>query len=300
VVTRQIRSKSNATVSINDNGAAIHLVLSIDISLGPEGFSVANLSNGGLGASIAGGDARGVYYGLGKLMRVSTFGPTFVVGTWRGKSAPIEPNGFRGMYLATHFENFFQAAPLEKVAEYIEDLSFLWGANTVVLEMPWEEYSGFDDPGMLREINITTALFAMAKTAGLQIGLVSCSNQGFTTRAKNLSACYPLPGNHFGEFNADDPQVSTVAPGGMEYLVNNYKQLLDTYHASGTHLDFFVNWPYDEGGSACAGEWPWGSTGFANLSVVLSSLVSKRTIQYFEIIINTRILQMSMFLVYIC
>jgi hypothetical protein len=160
------------------------------------------------------------------------------------------------MYLATHFQNFYQAAPLTKVAEYIEDLSFLWGANTVILEIPWEEYTGFDDPGMVHQINMTSAIFRASRAAGLMIGLVGVANQGFKTRPKTMAACYPLPLSHFGEFNALDPQVSTIKPGGMDYLKNNYKTLFSEYQVNAIELDFFVSWPYDEGGSGCASEWP--------------------------------------------
>jgi hypothetical protein len=59
---------------------------------------------------------------------------------------------------ATHDGNFYQAAPLAQVREYIEDLA-LWGANTVALIMPWEEYQSFEDPLMVEQIAMLVALF---------------------------------------------------------------------------------------------------------------------------------------------
>ena len=96
---------------------------------------------------------------------------------------------------------------MDEVGQYITELAALWGANTIVLEMPWEQFSGFDDPDMIREINLTTSLFLATRPTGIKLGLVGVANQGFTTRPESMKACYPLPGNHFGEFNADYPQV---------------------------------------------------------------------------------------------
>ena len=65
-----------------------------------------------------------------------------------------------------------------RARRYIEELACLWGANTVMLEMPWEQFSGFDDPTMVREINLTASLFLATKKAGLNVGLVGVANQG--------------------------------------------------------------------------------------------------------------------------
>ena len=224
VAARHITARSNATVGTDSPVAAVRLVLSIDTALGPEAFAILADSGPRGGVSIAGGDARGLYYGIGKLLRGSTFGAGFTASAWRGHSAPAAPNGFRAMYLATHLENFYQAAPIEQVQEYIEDLA-LWGANTVALVMPWEEFASFEDPTMVRQIKMMSSLYRAAQETGLGVGLVAASNQGFTTRPESIKACYPLPNDHFGEFNSGDPQVSTVKDGGVAYLLTNFGQL---------------------------------------------------------------------------
>jgi hypothetical protein len=174
VVARHITARSNATVAMDAPVAAVHLALAVDATLGPEAFAITTLDSGTRsGVSITGGDARGLYYGVGKLLRGSSFGATtsFTPSAWRGRSAPAAPNGFRAMYLATHDENFYQAAPIEKVQEYIEDLA-LWGANTMALVMPWEEFESFTDPLMVRQINMTATLFRVAQETGLEVGSV--------------------------------------------------------------------------------------------------------------------------------
>jgi hypothetical protein len=52
---------------------------------------------------VSGGDARGVLFGVGALLRDASFGAGgFAPGPRRGGGAPALPNGFRAMYLATH------------------------------------------------------------------------------------------------------------------------------------------------------------------------------------------------------
>ena len=69
VAARQITSKSNATVGLDASNAAIHIVVRVDTAIGPESFAIATLPSGDDGGvSVTGGDARGVYYGLGNLL----------------------------------------------------------------------------------------------------------------------------------------------------------------------------------------------------------------------------------------
>ena len=51
----------------------------------------------------------------------------------------------RGMYLATHFHNYYQVAPVAEVTRYIEDLS-LWGVNNYLVWFGMEEFNGMNDP----------------------------------------------------------------------------------------------------------------------------------------------------------
>ena len=67
----------------------------------------------------------------------------FTPSTWRGVSVPKMP--VRGMYLATHFQNYYQVAPIEEVTRYVEDLS-LWGVNSFLVWFGMEEFNGINDP----------------------------------------------------------------------------------------------------------------------------------------------------------
>ena len=113
ILARQILARCTSTVAFNASasGARITIELALDSSLGPEAFSLTSppTSNESTGQEptarvtgvvrVSGGDPRGVLFGVGKLLRTSSFAPgALVLGNWRSPhSAPAAPNGFRAM-----------------------------------------------------------------------------------------------------------------------------------------------------------------------------------------------------------
>ena len=73
----------------------------------------------------------------------------FHARAWRGDSVPACP--LRGVYFATHFNNYYEAASREEIQQYIEDLS-LWGTNFLMLHFPHWQYAGYDDPAARKMI----------------------------------------------------------------------------------------------------------------------------------------------------
>ncbi len=115
--------------------------LTTDPSVPAEGFRISSDEDGVI--QIAGGDDRGVLYGVGKLLHTSRFGDGEVeFGAWRGTSVPARP--IRGMYFATHFGNFYAAAPVEAIERYVEELA-LWGCNALAVWFDMHTYRGLDD-----------------------------------------------------------------------------------------------------------------------------------------------------------
>ena len=81
--------------------------LAIAPGIGSEGFRIEDRPGGGV--KIVGNDARGLLYGVGKLLRTSRYDcDGFTAGAWRGTSIPEKP--VRGIYFATHFHNFYHDA----------------------------------------------------------------------------------------------------------------------------------------------------------------------------------------------
>ena len=116
--------------------------LSLEGGVGKEGFQIGHREGGGV--RIVGNDERGLLYGVGKFLRTSRLEPNgHVAGAWIGTSVPKKD--IRGMYLATHFHNFYHDAPLADVTRYVEELA-LWGVNSFMVWHDMHHFAGFDDP----------------------------------------------------------------------------------------------------------------------------------------------------------
>ena len=84
----------------------------------------------------------------------------------------------RGIYLATHFHNFYHDAPIEEVQQYVEDLG-LWGFNTVVVWYDMHHFQGFDAAATVQFRQRLAAICGAARRVGLDVGLVRVANEGY-------------------------------------------------------------------------------------------------------------------------
>lgn len=257
VFTRHLAERCGGRVKISDN-APLTVELAIEESAEAEGFSITQ--DGKDTIRITGNDERGLLYGLGRFLRTSRYdGDGFTPGDWRGTDAPM--GSFRAIYAATHFNNFYEAAPIEEVQQYLEDVA-MWGANAVIAHFPAWQFTGFDDPAARKTLEQIRRLLKAARSIGLKVGLIQASNQGFSTAPKEiLAAKYPDDLARRGDLGTN------ICPGnsaGHDYLMELYSQLTDEYKDIG--LDYLLFWPYDEGGCGCSQCWPWGAKGHPKLS----------------------------------
>ena len=147
VFARQVGERCDARITSADN-AQLRVILAIEPGLGSEGFKITDDGNAGI--HIIGNDERGLLNGVGKFLHNSRYDQGgFTPADWRGASAP--QGSFRALYAATHFMNFYEAAPVQEVQSYIEDLG-LWGANVVIVHFPTWTFKGFDDPAARRNL----------------------------------------------------------------------------------------------------------------------------------------------------
>ncbi len=265
ILERQILQRCDA-VHLTHGNIDLSIELKVDKSIGSEIFQI---EDGKLGVvRISGGDPRGVLFGIGKFLRSSRFTQDgFVPGTWRGTSAPDNP--VRGIYLATHFNNFYEAAPIEEVVQYIQDLG-LWGYNTIFIHYPTWQFDNLQSEPSRIWFNRFKEILASAKKYGLQIGLIQPVNQGYKSTPDSLRGT-KVPGNRRGNHGVN---LCPSIPEAREMLLDLYSNLLDQF--AEISLDYFIFWPYDEGGCACSQCWPWGGRGFPKLSREMETLIHRK------------------------
>ena len=154
LLARQITARCDAEV-ITSGEAELTINLAIEPGIGDEGFKIEGDTDGAI--RIVGNDERGLLFGVGKFLRASRYDRGgFTPGTWRGTSIPKCP--VRAIYLATHYRNFYEAASLEEVGQYIESLG-LWGYNTVIIHYPTWQFTGISDPAAREWLERSKKLF---------------------------------------------------------------------------------------------------------------------------------------------
>ncbi len=157
--------------------------LGVDPSLPAESFQI---KGDPCQMQILGGDRLGLLYGVGKFLRTSRREDgQFIPSEWRGFSQPQKE--VRGIYFATHFHNFYQDAPVEKVSQYIQDIA-LWGFNTLSVWFDLHTYPGINDPAAQAMITRLRQLLQAARAIGLKTSLTLLANEAFANSPEHLRA----------------------------------------------------------------------------------------------------------------
>ena len=267
ILRRQISRRCNAIVQLNETSQAkLTVELSIQPDIKSEGFRIEDGKTGTI--RILGGDARGVLYGVGKFLRTARYDSKgFTPGKWRGKSSP--KGIVRAVYLATHLNNYYESAHISEVKRYIEDLG-LWGYNTILVHYPTWQFEDLKDPESRKWLRRFSFVLAHAKDCGLQIGLLQVPNQGYKSAPEALRGV-KVPGHRRGNHGVN---LCSSKPEAQKMLVELNEVLL--YVFKGIGLDYFVFWPYDEGGCKCEKCWPWGAKGYLEISKAVTKRIKSR------------------------
>ncbi len=267
IVANRILKRSNVTI-VRTGSAALIIELGIDPTITAGGFQVAQKSASHI--QILGSNPSGLTAGCGKFLRTSRFhSEGFAPSEWQGTSVPACQ--MRGIYLATHFANWYEAAPIAEVEEYLADLA-LWGVNTITVTFGRWHYPSFDNPAAAESIQRLNILLKAARAVGLKVMMITNPTEGFNTTPKELLAI-PVPDalgrrGHFGV------NLCASKPESRALIVANFRRLLREFSTSG--LDYVDFWPYDEGGCGCPDCWPWGAKGYPNLCKELSQVARKQ------------------------
>ena len=243
ILLRQIAKRCEASLT-NGDGAGLKIELALDPQIGVEGYRIASSPSGAV--RILGGDERGLIYGVGKFLRMSRYdGGDFTPGAWRGASTPA--SSVRGVYFATHFNNFYETAPIAEVQEYVDELA-LWGLNHLQVMFPRWHFTGFD---------ASAANEALARLMEIM--------------REFLRQPVPDPLGRRGDFGVN---LCPSKPEARALLLKDWRHLLDAFSDVG--LDAVEFWPYDEGGCGCKDCWPWGARGYPSLSRDLSGIAREK------------------------
>lgn len=282
LVTRQFNERAGVVVSCMQG--EYRLLLDQQPGIGAEGYCIEDAPGG---VRIVGNDARGLLYGIGKFLRACRFDDgVFTPGAWRGVSVPTR--AFRTIYFATHFHNFYHAAPINEVTRYIEDLA-LWGYNGLCVWFDMHHFQGIDDPAAQAMLARLRALLQAAKALDLRVGIVDVGNEGYANSPEELRAEWRTGDNDYtGKLSHYHVELCPNKPGAKELLLRWFDEIYAQFQEIG--LDFLTIWPYDQGGCTCTQCKPWGANGFLSMAEAMAATFRARFPQA-EIIVSTWLLE---------
>lgn len=255
---RQVRQRCILKVT-NDGDAVLTIELAIEPGIGADGFRIADGKAGSI--RITGNDERGVLYGVGKFLRTSRYDQGgFSPGTWRGTSVPVKP--VRGIYFATHFHNYYDAAPIAEVQQYVEDVA-LWGYNVLLVWYDMHQFSGFNDPIAVKVRKRLHAILKAASSIGLDVAWGDVGNAGYNSSPANIRAVKCV--DKGAQFDCD---ICPSQDGGTDYILANSEKLLEEF--ADVKPKYYFIWPYDNGGCCCDKCRPWGTNGYPRIARLLA------------------------------
>jgi hypothetical protein len=250
---KQLYRRCKVSVT-TEPSAPFTLEFALQPGMGEEGFRIEDAGIDHI--RIVGNDQRGLRYGLGKFLRTSRYSQDrFIPGSWRGTSVPRRK--VRGIYFATHFHNFYHDAPIDKVKEYLEELS-LWGCNSLIVWFDMHHYQGVGDPDAKAMLERLRILLKTAKVAGFDIGLGILANESFADSPVEFRADLRHKRAKYGV------ELCPSIPGGKDLILKNLREEFSMF--SDLEIDFIWIWPYDQGGCCCEKCRPWGANGFLRIA----------------------------------
>lgn len=241
---------------------------SVTLDLVPRGVGEAEnkkdrysiIEDGKGGALVTASDLCTVYAALGRFFMSGSFD---FRGGFVPPTLPIEheqKSSVRGMYLASHFYNFWHVAPMEDVMPFIEDLA-LWGCNTLMLCLAPQHYRSFKSPEAIEMADRLKKIFACAAEFGIAPALILFSNTGFLDRSEDIAAPWDMRGEYITANYAElHKEICPNLPGGMEEIRRCHREFFELF--SDVPVKYFAYWAYDEGGCTCDVCSRWSENGF--------------------------------------
>ncbi len=236
------------------------LTIAVDESLANDRFVIEPNGNG---VSLRAANSCAIFAALGRWLFDSRFDGRggFEPSLERVDFTPAKP--LRGMYFATHFNNFYHNAPLEAVYEVIADLA-LRGCNAILVWYDMHHYDSIDEPSSRAMIERLKAFMIYAKKIGMKASMTMLSNEGFNSSPEELRADWEPQGRYFNRLVGHyHREICPSKPGGMEAILDARRRMLEAFRDA--EPDYVCFWPYDQGGCTCRDCEPWGANGMLKI-----------------------------------
>lgn len=249
------------------------------------GFAVSLEVDGGLcneryiiksnldGCALRAADPLALFVAFGRFLRLSSFDGKGGFLPFDGELDFTPIKKLRGMYFATHFENFYHTAPLEKVYEVIEDLA-LRGCNNLLVWFDMHHFESMKDEAAQSLVSRLRAILSYANKIGIGGSLTMLSNEAFASSPEHLRAEWAVQnGYHATPDSHYHVEICPSKSGGIEEILRERREMLECF--ADLKIDYVVYWPYDQGGCTCRDCAPWGSNGFIKLLPHFKSLIKE-------------------------
>lgn len=268
VFQRIAKEKANYDLCAGNisKGQTLTITLQYNKSLESEAYDISALQENSF--TVEASDDYGLMYGLGKVLHSSYITSKGLdLGDCKGSYSPDK--SVRGIYLATHFHNFYNDAPIAEVKNYIEELA-LWGYNALQVWFDMHHYTGIKDPKAVEMISRLKQLLAVGRDMGMKSGLTMLANESYSNTPQELRSHKIDWTGFYG------CEICPSAPGGTELILKQRAEMLDVFANIGLDIDNVWLWPYDQGGCSCEECSPWGANGYLKLTKQLAQLFHQK------------------------
>ena len=227
------------------------------------------------------GGVSGAFAATGCYLRKCGFDGKGAFEPFAGTFALKPENVMHGMYFASHFRNFYEDAPIDKVYRVLDDLA-LWGGNALAVWFDMHQFKGINTPEAQAMVNRLIKILSYAALIGMKTIMTTLANESFSTSDPAMRAEWTVQNGYFREPRGHyHVEICPNKEGGLKEILKQRREVMDAFKS--VHIDYISIWPYDQGGCTCAKCKPWGANGFLKTMDALHEL-------YAEIMPDTKLL----------
>ena len=238
---------------------------------GQEEKEYYSLEQGLQGSVISGNSLSAIITGFGTFLRESELYPGRGMVCGCKSIRHFFPSVFRGMYFATHNNNFYVEAPMQEIRVVMEDL-MLWGMNALCIWFDLHHYTSINEEAAVKMLCRIREIFEAAHELGIKTVVTANANEAFPDSPEDLRAQWKTQGKYHRELAGHyHIEICPSKQGGIERILHDRAIHLEAI--KDLHIDYIVFGPYDQGGCTCEACAPWGANGYLRCLKALRPLV---------------------------